>query len=122
MVLGFRCYWHRIDCCFNCDWDSRWCGPRLLRRLDRSTFKVYRDLVRPAAAFLLIILASIIEPNFWILLGLLLLFEWMALEGVVRAEFLRTRNFDYVRAARALGVDNLTIMRRHILPNAMTAA
>ena len=72
--------------------------------------------------FLLIILASIIEPNFWILLGLLLLFEWMALEGVVRAEFLRTRNFDYVRAARALGVDNLTIMRRHILPNAMTAA
>ena len=46
----------------------------------------------------------------------------MALEGVVRAEFLRTRNFDYVRAARALGVDNLTIMRRHILPNAMTAA
>jgi microcin C transport system permease protein len=72
--------------------------------------------------FLLIILASIIEPNFWILLGLLLLFEWMALEGVVRAEFLRTRNFDYVRAARALGVNNVTIMRRHILPNAMTAA
>jgi len=72
--------------------------------------------------FLLIILASVIEPSFWILLGLLLLFEWMSLEGVVRAEFLRTRNFDYVRAARALGVNNATIMRRHILPNAMTAA
>ncbi|MBB43905.1 MAG: ABC transporter permease [Rhodospirillaceae bacterium] len=72
--------------------------------------------------FLLIILASIIEPNFWILLGLLLLFEWMSLEGVVRAEFLRTRNFDYVRAARALGVSNISIMRRHILPNAMTSA
>lgn len=72
--------------------------------------------------FLLIILASIIEPSFWILLGLLLLFEWMSLEGVVRAEFLRTRNFDYVRAARSLGVGDVTIMRRHILPNAMTAA
>ena len=53
--------------------------------------------------FLLIILASVFQPSFWMLLGLLLLFEWMALEGVVRAEFLRTRNFDYVRAARALG-------------------
>ena len=56
------------------------------------------------------------------LLGLLLLFEWMALEGVVRAEFLRTRNFDYVRAARALGVGNSKIILRHVLPNAMTAA
>jgi microcin C transport system permease protein len=56
------------------------------------------------------------------LLGLLLLFEWMALEGVVRAEFLRARNFDYVRAARSLGVGNATIIRRHVLPNAMTAA
>jgi microcin C transport system permease protein len=72
--------------------------------------------------FLLIILASIFTPNFWILLGLLLLFEWMSLVGVVRAEFLRTRNFDYVRAARALGVNNATIMYRHVLPNAMTAA
>ena len=52
----------------------------------------------------------------------MLLFEWMALEGVVRAEFLRTRNFDYVRAARALGVGNINIISRHILPNAMTAA
>lgn len=71
--------------------------------------------------YLLIILASIVEPNFWWLLGIMLLFSWMALVGVVRAEFLRTRNFDYILAARALGVDNITIMARHILPNAMIA-
>lgn len=71
--------------------------------------------------FLLIILASVVEPNFWWLLGLLLLFSWMALVGVVRAEFLRARNFDYVRAARALGVSDAKIMFRHILPNAMVA-
>ena len=71
--------------------------------------------------FLLIILASIVTPNFWWLLGIMVLFGWTALEGVVRAEFLRARNFDYVRAARALGVSNLTIMRRHVLPNAMVA-
>jgi microcin C transport system permease protein len=71
--------------------------------------------------FLLIILASVVEPNFWWLLGILLLFSWMSLVGVVRAEFLRARNFDYVRAARALGVSNLTIMRRHVLPNAVVA-
>jgi microcin C transport system permease protein len=72
--------------------------------------------------YLLIILASIVTPNFWWLLGLMLLFSWMSLVGVVRAEFLRTRNFDYVRAARALGVRDTAIMARHILPNAMTAA
>ncbi|MEW5704795.1 MAG: ABC transporter permease [Pseudomonadota bacterium] len=71
--------------------------------------------------FLLIILSSVVEPNFWWLLGIMLLFSWMALVGVVRAEFLRARNFDYVRAARALGVRNLTIMFRHVLPNAMVA-
>jgi microcin C transport system permease protein len=71
--------------------------------------------------YLLIILAAIVEPNFWWLLGLLLLFEWMALVGVVRAEFLRARNFDYVRAARALGVRDRVIMVRHVLPNAMVA-
>ena len=71
--------------------------------------------------FLLIILASIVTPNFWWLLGIMVLFGWTALEGVVRAEFLRARNFDYVRAARALGVNNITIMRRHVLPNAMVA-
>ena len=71
--------------------------------------------------YMLIILSSVVAPNFWWLLGLMLMFSWMNLVGVVRAEFLRTRNFDYVRAARALGVDNRTIMIRHILPNAMVA-
>jgi microcin C transport system permease protein len=71
--------------------------------------------------YLLIILASVVTPNFWWLLGLLLLFSWTALVGVVRAEFLRAHNFDFVRAARALGVGNMTIMLRHILPNAMVA-
>ena len=71
--------------------------------------------------YLLIILASIVEPNFWWLLGLMLLFSWMTLVGVVRAEFLRARNFDCVRAAKALGVNDWTIMFKHILPNAMVA-
>jgi microcin C transport system permease protein len=71
--------------------------------------------------FLLIILASIVTPNFWWLLGLLLLFSWTSLVGVVRAEFLRARNFDFVRAARALGVGHSTILLRHMLPNAMVA-
>lgn len=71
--------------------------------------------------FLLIILASIIEPNFWWLLGLMLLFAWTSLVGVVRAEFLRARNFEFVRAAKALGVSNIKIMYRHILPNAMVS-
>jgi microcin C transport system permease protein len=71
--------------------------------------------------FMLIILASVVTPSFWWLLGLLLLFSWTALVSVVRAEFLRARNFDFVRAARALGVGNLTIMARHVLPNAMVA-
>src|SRR5690606_16237736 len=71
--------------------------------------------------YVLIILASIVEPNFWWLLGILLLFSWMSLVSVVRAEFLRVRQLDYVRAARALGVSNVTVMFRHILPNAMVA-
>jgi len=71
--------------------------------------------------YLLIILASVVEPNFWWLLILLLLFSWMGFVGVVRAEFLRARNFDYVRAARALGLSDATIMRRHVLPNALVA-
>ncbi len=70
---------------------------------------------------MLIILASIVEPSPKYLLALLLLFSWMALVNVVRAEFLRARNFDYVRAARALGVSNITIMRKHVFPNAMVA-
>ncbi len=71
--------------------------------------------------YLLIILGSILTPSFWVLLGFLLLFSWMGLTGVVRAEFLRGRNLDYVRAARALGVSNGAIMARHILPNALVA-
>jgi microcin C transport system permease protein len=71
--------------------------------------------------YLLIIMASLIEPNFWWLLGLMLLFSWTALVDVVRAEFLRARNFDYVRAARALGVSNPLIILRHVLPNATVA-
>jgi len=71
--------------------------------------------------YLLIILASVVEPNFWWLLGIMLLFSWMSLVGVVRAEFLRARNFDYVRAARALGVPEPAIMFRHVAPNAMVA-
>jgi microcin C transport system permease protein len=71
--------------------------------------------------YLLIILASIITPSFTVLLVFLLLFSWMSLTGVVRAEFLRGRNLDYVRAAKALGVSDLGVMWRHILPNAMVA-
>ncbi len=71
--------------------------------------------------FLLIILASVIQPNFWWLLGITLLFGWMGLVGVVRAEFLRGRNFEYVHAARAMGLSDRKIMFRHILPNAMVA-
>ena len=71
--------------------------------------------------FLLIILASIITPGFWVLLIFLLLFSWMNLTGVVRAEFLRGRNLEYVRAAKALGVSDARVMWRHILPNAMVA-
>lgn len=72
--------------------------------------------------FLLIILASLVEPSPKWLFLLLMLFNWMALVGVVRAEFLRARNLEYVRAARALGVSNLNIMYQHVLPNAMAAA
>lgn len=71
--------------------------------------------------FILIILASMVEPNVFWLLGILSLFSWIALVGVVRAEFLRARNFEFVRAARGLGVNNATIMWRHVLPNAMVA-
>ncbi|WGH80317.1 ABC transporter permease [Jannaschia ovalis] len=71
--------------------------------------------------YIIIIVAAIIPMNFWLLVGLSTLFGWTALVGVVRAEFLRARNFEYVRAARALGVGNGTIMFRHVLPNAMVA-
>ena len=71
--------------------------------------------------YLLIILASLVQPNFWWLLFLMLLFSWMALVPVVRAEFLRARNLDYVKAARALGLSTPRIIYRHVLPNAMVA-
>ena len=71
--------------------------------------------------YLLIIVGSIITPNFWILLILLLIFSWMNLVGVVRAEFLRARNFDYVKAARCLGMSDYKIIVKHLLPNAMVA-
>jgi microcin C transport system permease protein len=71
--------------------------------------------------YLLIILSSIVQPDFWWLLGIMLLFSWMSLVDLVRAEFLRARNFDYVRAAKALGVSNPVIIWRHVLPNAMVA-
>ncbi len=71
--------------------------------------------------FLLIIISSVITPNFWILLVLLLLFSWMTLVGVVRAEFLRARNFDYVKAAKCLGMSDIRIIIKHLLPNAMVA-
>jgi microcin C transport system permease protein len=73
------------------------------------------------ALYLLIIVAAIITPSFFVLLGILLLFSWVALVGVVRAEFLRARNFEYVRAARALGLSDRAIMVKHLLPNAMVA-
>lgn len=71
--------------------------------------------------FILIILASLVTPGFWWLLGVTLLFSWMSLVDVVRAEFLRGRNLEYVRAARALGLPDRVVMFRHILPNAMIA-
>jgi len=69
--------------------------------------------------YLLIIFSSIIEPSFWMLLGIMLLFGWMSLVGVVRAEFLRGRKLDYVIAARALGASEFSIIAKHVLPNAM---
>jgi microcin C transport system permease protein len=71
--------------------------------------------------YLIIIIAAVIEPSFWVLLSILLLFSWVALVGYVRAEFLRGRNLEYVLAARAMGVGNVAIMFRHLLPNAMVA-
>jgi microcin C transport system permease protein len=71
--------------------------------------------------YLLLIISSVLVPGFFVLLGILMLFSWVSLVGLVRAEFLRGRNFEYIQAARALGVTNLVIMFRHLLPNAMVA-
>jgi microcin C transport system permease protein len=72
--------------------------------------------------YLILIMAAVLPPGFFILLGLMLLFSWVAFVSVVRAEFLRARNLEYVNAARALGVSNRTIIYRHMLPNAMVSA
>ena len=71
--------------------------------------------------YLLLIISSVLVPGFFVLLGIMLLFSWVSLVGLVRAEFLRGRNFEYIQAARALGVSNAVIMFRHLLPNAMVA-
>jgi microcin C transport system permease protein len=71
--------------------------------------------------YVLLIISSVIAPSFWVLLGILLLFSWTALVAIVRAEFLRARNLEYVEAARALGVSNFALMTRHLLPNATVA-
>ena len=72
--------------------------------------------------YLLIIVASVITPSFWVLISILMLFSWVALVGVVRAEFLRARNFEYVMAAKAMGLTPIRIMFKHLLPNATIAA
>ncbi|MGE0700555.1 MAG: ABC transporter permease [Hyphomicrobiaceae bacterium] len=71
--------------------------------------------------YVLLIISNVLVPGFWTLLGILLLFQWVSLVGVVRAEFLRGRNFEYIKAARALGLSNPAIMFKHLLPNAMVA-
>ena len=71
--------------------------------------------------YLLLIISAVLPPGFFVLLGILMLFSWVTLVGLVRAEFLRGRNFEYIQAARALGVSNAVIMFRHLLPNAMVA-
>lgn len=71
--------------------------------------------------YLLLIVSRILPPGFWMLLAIMIVFSWVSFVGVVRAEFLRARNFEYVTAARALGVPDRTIMIRHLLPNAMVA-
>ena len=90
-------------------------------RVDLISQRLIEIWTSVPSLYLLIIIAAIITPTFWVLLGILLLFSWVALVGVVRAEFLRGRNFEYVNAARALGVSNLTIMFKHLLPNAVVA-
>ena len=90
-------------------------------RLDLIMQRVIEVWSSLPSLYILIIFSAMFVPGFWTLLAILLLFSWVSLVDVVRAEFLRTRNFDYIRAANALGVSNLTIMRRHVLPNAMVA-
>jgi microcin C transport system permease protein len=90
-------------------------------RVDLITQRIIEIWSSLPSLYILIIFAALFTPGFWTLLFILLLFSWVSLVDVVRAEFLRGRNFDYVRAARALGVSNPRIMFRHVLPNAMVA-
>ncbi len=90
-------------------------------RLDLIMQRVIEVWASLPSLYILIIFSAMFVPGFWTLLMILLLFSWVSLVDVVRAEFLRTRNFDYVKAANALGVSNTTIMWRHVLPNAMVA-
>ena len=90
-------------------------------RLDMSMQRVIEIWASMPSLYILIIFSSMFVPGFWTLLLILLLFSWVSLVDVVRAEFLRARNFDYVRAAHALGVSNPVIIWRHVLPNAMVA-
>lgn len=90
-------------------------------KLDLVMQRVIEVWASLPSLYILIIFSSIFIPGFWTLLLILLLFSWLSLVDVVRAEFLRARNFDYVRAAHALGVSNRVIMWRHVLPNAMVA-
>ena len=83
--------------------------------------RVLEVLTAVPRLYVLLIISSVLVPSFWTLLGILLLFEWVSLVGLVRAEFLRGRNFEYIRAARALGLSNAKIMFKHLLPNAMVA-
>ena len=90
-------------------------------RLDLFMQRVIEVWSSLPSLYILIIFSAMFVPGFWTLLFILLLFSWVSLVDVVRAEFLRTRNFDYVKAAGALGVSNIVIMWRHVLPNAMVA-
>lgn len=90
-------------------------------KLDLVMQRVIEMWASMPSLYILIIFSAMFIPGFWTLLAILLLFSWVQLVDVVRAEFLRARNFDYVRAARALGVSNPVIMWRHVLPNAMVA-
>jgi microcin C transport system permease protein len=89
--------------------------------LDLTLQRVMEIWSSMPSLYILIIFSALFVPGFWTLLLILLLFSWVSLVDVVRAEFLRTRNFDYVRAAKALGVSDPVIMWRHVLPNAMVA-
>lgn len=90
-------------------------------RLDLIMQRIIEIWVSVPGLFLVIVLGSIFQQGFWILLFVLIFFQWTVLVSLVRAEFLRARNFEYVSAARALGVSNFSIMTRHLLPNAMVA-